>query len=43
MLKEKVQWKCLSIITLDSVLNAYEMIHPQTFLENINMRKKDKN
>ena len=40
MPKEKVQCKCLSIIMLDSVLNAYEMYHPQTFSENVNMRKK---
>ena len=31
--KEKVPCNCLSIIMLDSVLKAYEMYHPQTFLE----------
>ena len=31
--EEKVPHKCLSIITLDSVLYAYEKYHPQTFLE----------
>ena len=30
---EKVPYKCLSIIILDSVLYAYEKYHPQTFLE----------
>ena len=31
--EEKVPHKCLSIIILDSVINAYEKYHPQTFLE----------
>ena len=31
--KEKVPHKCLSITILDSVIYAYEMYHPQTFLE----------
>ena len=31
--EEKVPYKCLSIIILDSVLYAYEKYHPQTFLE----------
>ena len=31
--KEKEQYKCLSIIILDSVLKAYEKYHPQTYLE----------
>ena len=31
--KEKEQYKCLSIIILDSVLKAYEKCHPQTYLE----------
>ena len=30
---EKVPYKCLSIIILDSVLYAYEKYHPQKFLE----------
>ena len=31
--KEKEQYKCLSIIILDSVLKAYEKYHTQTYLE----------
>ena len=31
--EEKVQYKFLSIITLDSVLYAYETYYPQVFLE----------
>ena len=31
--EEKVTHKCLSILTLDSVIFAYEKYHPQTFLE----------
>ena len=30
---EKIPCKCLSIITLDSVTEAYENYYPQTFLE----------
>ena len=33
MPKEKVPCKCLSIIMLDSVIEAYEKYHLQTFLE----------
>ena len=38
--KEKMPHKCLSIITLDSILYGYEKYHPQIFLEQCNMRKK---
>ena len=31
--EEKIAYKCLSIIILDSVFYAYEKYHPQTFLE----------
>ena len=31
--KEKIPCKCLSIIMLDSVINAYKRYYPQTFLE----------
>ena len=31
--KEKVQYKCLSIITLDSVIESDEKYYPQTCLE----------
>ena len=31
--EEKIPQECLSIITLDSVLYAYEKYYPQTFLE----------
>ena len=31
ILEEKVQYKCLSIIILDSVLYAYEKYHPNIF------------
>ena len=31
--EEKIQYKCLSIIILDSFLYAYEKYHPQIFLE----------
>ena len=31
--EEKVSHRCLSIITLDSVIYAYEKYHPKTFLE----------
>ena len=33
MPEEKVPYKCLSVIILDSVLYAYEKYQPQTFLE----------
>ena len=31
--KEKIPHKCLSIITLDSILYGYQKYHPQIFLE----------
>ena len=31
--EEKIAYKCLSIIILDSVLYAYEKYHPKIFLE----------
>ena len=31
--KQKVPYKCLSTIILDSVLYSYEKYHPQIFLE----------
>ena len=31
--EEKIRYKCLSVIILDSVLYAYEKYHPQIFLE----------
>ena len=36
----KVPCKCLSIIMLDSILNAYEKYHPQTFLEECKYAQK---
>ena len=33
MPKEKVPWKCLSIIMLDSVIKANKKYYPKTFLE----------
>ena len=38
--EEKIPYKCLSIIILDSVFYAYEKYHSQMFLESVNMRKK---
>ena len=38
--KEKAPCKCLSIITLDSVIKASKNYYPQTFLEDANMCKK---
>ena len=38
--EEKVLHKCLSIISLDSVLFAYEKYHPQIFLEEYKYMKK---
>ena len=40
--EEKIPFKSLSIIVLDSVLYGYKKYHPQSFLEecNLNMRKK---
>ena len=34
--EEKVPYKCLSIIILDSIIYAYEKYHPQIFLEECN-------
>ena len=31
--EEKVSYKCLSIIILDSIIYPYEKYHPQIFLE----------
>ena len=31
--EEKVSYKCLSIIILDSIIYTYEKYHPQIFLE----------
>ena len=33
MPKEKVSWKCLSIIMIDSVIKANRKYYPQTLLE----------
>ena len=33
ILEEKVQYKCLSIIILDSIIYAYEKYYPQIFWE----------
>ena len=38
--EEKIPYKCLSIIILDSVFYVYEKYHSQMFLESVNMRKK---
>ena len=38
---EKIPHKCLSIIILDSVLNAYEKYHPQIFLGECEYVKED--
>ena len=38
--EEKVPHKCSSIITLDSVIYAYEKYHPQTFLEECKYTKE---
>ena len=44
--EEKIPYECLSIIILDSVIDAYEEYYPQTFLEEskyvkINVRTKN--
>ena len=38
--EEKVPHKCLSVITLDSIIYAYEKYHPQIFLEECKYMKK---
>ena len=38
--EEKIPYKCLSIIILDSVLYACEKCHAQTFLEECKYNKK---
>ena len=39
--EEKVSYKCLSIIILDSVLYVYEEYHPQIFLEECKYMKEN--
>ena len=39
--EEKIQYKCLWIIILDSVLYAYEKYHPQIFLEECKYMKEN--
>ena len=39
--EEKIPYKCLSIIILDSVLYAYEKYHPQIFLEECKYAKEN--
>ena len=39
--EEKIPHKCLPIITLDSVLYAYEKYHPQIFLEECKYAKEN--
>ena len=39
--EEKIPQKCFSIITLDSVLYAYEKYHPQIFLEKYKYAKEN--
>ena len=39
--EEKIPQKCFSIITLDSVLYAYEKYHPQIFLEEYKYAKEN--
>ena len=39
--EEKIPHKCLSIITLDSVLYAYEKYYPQIFLEEYKYAKEN--
>ena len=38
--KEKVPHKCISLITLDSIIYAYEKYHSQIFLEACKYMKK---
>ena len=39
--EEKITYKCLSIIILDSVLYAFEKYHPQIFLEDCKYAKEN--
>ena len=39
--EEKIRYKCLSVIILDSVLYAYEKYHPQIFLEECKYAKEN--
>ena len=39
--EEKIQYKCLSVIILDSVLYAYGKYHPQIFLEECKYMKEN--
>ena len=39
--EEKIPYKCLSIIILDSVVYAYEKCHPQIFLEECKYAKEN--
>ena len=39
--EEKVPHKCLSIITLDSIIYAYEKYYPQIFLEECKYAKEN--
>ena len=39
--EEKIRYKCLSVIILDSVLYAYEKYHPQIFLEECRYAKEN--
>ena len=41
--KEKAPWKCLSIILLDSVIEANKKYYPQTLSEESNIYKRDEN
>ena len=41
MPEEKVPYKCLSVIILDSVLYAYGKYHPQIFLEECKYMRKN--
>ena len=43
MPEEKVSYKCLSVIILDSVLYAYGKYHPQIFLEECKYMRKNVN
>ena len=43
MPEEKVPYKCLSVIILDSVLYAYGKYHPQIFLEECKYMRKNVN
>ena len=39
--EEKVPHKCLSVITLDSIIYAYEKYYPQIFLEECKYAKEN--